>query len=340
MNTRILARRAFFCCLAILVESITQVRPVSIEDTTGYIFGPYDFSAGDHAIGRIGFKNGFSIPAGGRVIFDTDGVSFGCLNLNNSGSMELYSDFKLGTTAAFSRSGFIKGNGQSLILTSSLRLSSLQRLKFIGDTIIDGQGNTMILDNGAQLWVDSGVTLTLKNLVLRSGYNNATFPALNLNSATSKLALDNAVLCLANHMSFTSGKLYLHNDVSITGSSTFSYRSPSTSYITPGSTLYVDPGTIFAYVPGSGSSSKDLFQMVDGTSRFYLNGCTLKTTSTGMRLMRGQVLFENRVVVDTALDTPNALTFGDGSSTANNVNVRVLSGSRVEINGMIVDNTV
>ena len=124
-------------------------------------------------------------------------------------------------------------------------------------------------------------------------------PPIKLATSRSKLVLDNARLNLSNDFYFDRGQLFVYNDVNVTGTSAIYYRSASPSYIMSGANLKFNPGTTFDFAPSTtgmpGLLAKDLFIMGDATSKLTLDGATLKTTLTGMRLTKGQLLLSNKV---------------------------------------------
>ncbi len=166
---------------------------------------------------------------------------------------------------------------------------------------MDGYGGTISIGENSELFVDDNITLTLRNIVIKSSKNFDSNPAIKLASNRSKLALDNVTLSLANDFYFNCGQLFLYNDVNIDGTNSFIYRSTVPSYITSGACLKFNPGTTFDYRPSTTGTpnllAKDLLIMQDSTSQLYLDGCSLKTTQTGIRFTRGQLLLDNKIAM-------------------------------------------
>ncbi len=100
------------------------------------------------------------------------------------------------------------------------------------------------------------------------------------------------------------GQLFIHNDVNFSGTNALIYRSTVPSFITSKSNLNFDIGTTFDFRPSTTGTpqllAKDLLKMQNATSQLYLNGCTLKTTTTGFRLTKGQLIFDNKISLTSA----------------------------------------
>ncbi len=172
------------------------------------------------------------------------------------------------------------------------------------NAVLDGNGNTISIGANSEIFVDDTITLTLRNVVVDSTLNGPGNPAIKLASNRSQLVLDNATLIPANDFYFDRGKLFAYNDVNINGTNAFIYRSTMPSYIKSGANFKFNPSTTFDFRPSttgtSGLLAKDLLGMDDASSKITLNGATLKSTFTGMRLTKGQILLDNSVSMTSA----------------------------------------
>ena len=200
-----------------------------------------------------------------------------------------------------------------------------------GDTIIDGCGHTLTIGDWGQIFVDTNVTLTLRNMTIKTSPKSPNKPAIQLAALSSKLALDNVVFDLGSDFLFDQGQLFIHDDVAITGTSAFIYTSPKPSYITSGATWSFEQGTTFSIAPSTytdqpftagTATSNNFIMLADQSAALSLNNCSLKTTFTGARFTKGMVLFDNKVALDTqagseisGLTTPGQALV-DYSSTA------------------------
>ena len=84
-----------------------------------------------------------------------------------------------------------------------------------------------------------------------------------------------------------------------------------TSTIAQKSMLFFDFDTTFSYDPPI--ANRDLLYMVDGTSAFFLNGCTLHSTATGLRLTKGFLFLDNGTTFSCeGTNISESISFGDG----------------------------
>jgi WD40 repeat protein len=197
-----------------------------------------------------------------------------------------------------------------------------------GDLIIDGCGHTLDIGDRAQIFVDQNITLTLRNMTIKTGPKSFNNPAIQLASFGSKLALDNVMFDLGADFQFKQGQIFVHNEVAVTGTSVFVYQSPKPSYITLGATWSFEQGTTFSVAPATytdlpftagTATSNNFIVLADQSAALSLNGCSFQTTFTGLRLTKGMVLFDNKVAIDTVagvdLDsTTPATQIGSGVS--------------------------
>lgn len=276
------------------------------------------FSNGESARGYVRMNGGFTVKPGAVATLDTVISVSGPIDLRDSGVLQLLKDLEFDAGVTLSSGGYINGREKALILNNKLSIPSSKVIHISGDTLIEGKGNTIFFDEHAQIFVDSNVTLTLRNVVICNTKNSLTNPCLRVSGNGGKLAFDNVVLAMANDINFDSGQLYIHNDVAFTGTSAFIYHSTAASFIAPSSTLLFDFGTTFSFAPTT--TTDHLFQLQDRTSTLCLNGCTLSATSSGIRLTRGSLQFENKVILNSKTDvlfsTLSTVTSADYGLTA------------------------
>ncbi len=296
----------------------------SLGGSPGYFaYQPFNyvFRNTDYARGFVRMTNGFTVvpnSSASIAYMDLCTTVSGPIDLRNGNEIFLQSDLILDNGVTFSSSGAIYGYDRALILNGDLTIPA-STVIHIGDRIvIDGQGHKLILGGRSQLFVDTGATLTLKNLIVQGTLNSPGSPAIQCASSKSQLCLDNVELALPNDFYFNQGSMFVHNDVAVTGTSAFFYSSCQPSFITSGAKLYFDVGTTLDFYPSTTGTpsllAKDLLFMADPTSQLYLNGCTLKSTYTGFRLTQGQLLFDNKVSMTSAA----ALRLADFSTTVTN----------------------
>ncbi len=288
------------------------------------------------------FKQGLTVAAGKTLSIDVILPVSGNINLSNSGTLKLDGDLILDSGAYLTSGGIIKGEGNTLLLTSSFVIPSNSRLKITSNMVIDGQGNNLVIGQGAKLIVDPSISVTIRNT---NWFNSNSAPHLEMRADTSILTLDNVNMAFDRNFSFTQGRLFIDNDVMITGTNTFAYSSLKPLYIEPFATLRLDIGTTFSFSPNESgphtASERDLLRLIDRTSQLYFDGCTINLPDAGMRLTRGTVCFDNNITINGNLsnyDAAHSLEFGDGISIDTDVEVKVLSGARVQLNGYMWHN--
>lgn len=188
------------------------------------------------------YKAGFTVAAGKTLILNDPLPISGKINLNNTGILSFGSDVYFGANVYFTNGGLLQGNGHSLILTGSLTIPANKTVRIDSNTIIDGQGNDIFLDNNAKFAVSAGVTFTLRNVKLK----NLSGIQIDLEGAgTAALALADSAIFLDHNFHFADGKLFVHEDVHICGTNKFIYESLYPLYITSNSALICNPASTF-----------------------------------------------------------------------------------------------
>jgi len=239
------------------------------------------------------FKNGFTVNAHRALTLRTPIFISGAIDLVDFGVIQLQNDMHLGSNTCLINGGIIDGNGYSLVLSNSFVIPEDKQLHIVSDTIINGHGATLYLEPHARIVVDHGVTLTLKNMCVKNTRNNLINPFIRPTGHGACIALQDVELALAGDFVFRNGKLFIHNDVLVTGSSVFSYRSSQPSYICDNATFGFDKNTTFFFYPST--VDNNLITMQSEASSLYLDAATLQTTHTGMRLSRGALCLDNNV---------------------------------------------
>lgn len=283
------------------------------------------FHDGQFVKGFVRINNGFSIDPAASVLFDTFITVSGGIDLKDTGILNLNNDLRLESGVTFSNGGIISGRGHSVVLGSALRLTPTTNVRVLtirSDTVFDGCGKPLIIGDRSQIFVENNITLTLRNLVLQTGKFSQT-PPIRLASLGSKLALDNVVVELGSDFDFRQGQIFVHNDVEFCGTSALVYRSPRPSYITSGGLLTFDKGTTFSMAPASftdalftnvpTTTSSKFLVMQDVSSALFMNGSSLATTYTGLRLTKGNLFLDNHVVFNSvaAMDLSSLTSIGN-----------------------------
>ena len=130
-------------------------------------------------------------------------------------------------------------------------------------------------------------------------------------------------------MQINQGQLAIIGDCTMTGTGAFIYSSSQTSTIFHGAQWYFDSGMTFSYFPQSGSNN--LINFADSTAQLYLYETALYAQSAGLQLTQGTVTIDGLCpFYSYATTTSNGILIGDGSSSANNVNLMILPESGID----------
>ncbi len=244
------------------------------------------------------------------------------------------------TLAIYNRSdvaqgGFVFSN-LNLKLNNNLLMNSTS-LIFSGLTTIDGQGNLLDLNATSTLIVGSNSSLLLKNIRIQgTGLQN-----ISGTDSTSTITCQNVVWSLDEDFTFTQGSLTILSDFMLEGDQKkFTYRTDGIIRIEPFSSFILDNGITFSYDPSI--SSKNLLQFFDESSLLRLTGGTLHASTIGLNLFKGSLLVDNNsCITSDATTNIQAISFGDGLSSANNFNIEVEPAALLQIkSGRVLYNNV
>jgi WD40 repeat protein len=302
-----------------------------------YYYNSVLFDIGARVIGDVKFKGGFSVGAGKNMYCDVWGIVNGTIDLNGTGRLNLDGDLYFGSHIT---GGVIAGRGNTLFLERNLTTTPDSILTVTSDLVIDGQWHDIELDRWSRFYVESNTTLTLRNVRLKNKINSQSKPPIILKDETSKLALYNVEIACVDDFYFEQGSLFIHYDVVVSGTSKFFYSSSKPLFFDSFSSLFMDHDTTFYYA--SSAVSRSLIHMQDHTSVLFLNGATLASTTPGVQLTIGTLIldhvctFSNQAIIDV-----DGITFGDGVSKSNDLNLEVLpSASYKIISGKVKNNNV
>lgn len=335
---------SFFLSAAV-PGSLLISKSIDATKNPAWINKQWEFVGDDTLRGFVHLKNGFSVTGkAARVVLDTCGIINGSLKTRAIDTLKLEHDLTLGSQAHFTGSAKIDGGGYTVRMSSNLEIPRDKSLVIVGDTTLDGQGCTLVVPSAHALVVGENAQLTLKNIQVHILCPDA----LSMKSDSSSLVLENATITLKAHYAIERGSVDVHNDVVVRGPYEFQYRSNRPLTINACSMLYLDHDVIFRYEPSYGNRS--LINMVDASSILYCNGCSLKIVAddahySGLQLTRGTLYFENRVVIENKnsdgthvnQDPLKSFEWGNGNPD-NDLEVKLLAGARVEIEGHLFDN--
>ena len=258
------------------------------------------------------------------------------------GTLDIYGDMLFSSGTTIISSGNLQPHGYAFVLGGDLTIPDGVDLKFTNSGVFDGQGHSLTFEGNSRIRFDNYITVTFRNIKLHKvkGHSDGS-ASINVMSAwRSQLALENADLYLDRDVSFTQGQMYIHGDVSINGTNQFNYTSTKDAFITSNASFLLDNGTTFSYGPST-SDDRTLIKMTNITSMLYLNGATLKSTTTGLILSKGTLIVDHKnylVNSDTkngaATSMSQAISFGDET---NDLNVEIMPGGNIELMSGILD---
>jgi hypothetical protein len=226
---------------------------------------------------------------------------------------------------------FNLGAGASVIFGDSVHLELLQaqtlhqQWTFTGNSEICGIGKELTVDPYA-IVISPNSTLKIHGVAL-AGLKNT-----NLSCAdnTSALILSEVGIYLDNDFNFLTGTITFDPNVDIIGTHTLTYASDAPSIIAKDSQLYMS-GITFNFIPST--FNRDLFTMVDQSSRFFIDGCTIKAPY-GMRLIDGTLIADHKNVIDNTggIGTFQSILFGNGTP-AHDLSIEVKPGGSLNLVG-------
>ncbi len=204
-----------------------------------------------------------------------------------------------------------------------------------GTSRIYGKGNDMNLSNQYAILVNPSTTLQIQDTRVTGvgGNTAADISRLRATSATSRIEAANSQFVMSEDFTFSSGYFDFDQNVKIEGSGhKWRWKSSKDMTINSQATLMFDRETIFSYESADTSTvtNRDHVIMADTTSRLYLNGCTLDSTTTGLKLQTGVLVIDDKVTVEN--QSPIS-TFGNFFD--NGMDVEVLAGATIDVQGFL-----
>lgn len=348
MKNRIVLQGVLGCILMSLFCGY-RVSATSLDGTTSVVYQNqhYVFRDGDIAQGFVRLNGGFTIlPTAQATLDAVVSVSSG-IDLRETGKLQLVKDLSLDSGVTLSTGGYLNGRGYALDFRGTFTIPRNQVLHLTSDTIIDGKGGTLLFSPHSHLFVEQNATLTLRNMTVHATRNSPFVPVFRCGGDNSRIALDNVVINLADDFIFDRGRLFVHNDVIVSGSHSFIYKSPKPLLVDSFGILTFDLGTGFSFAPTT--TDQRLFVLKDQTSGLFFNGATFNATSTGVRFTKGSIFLDNKVVINSQSNVEvsgaSVLTsthYGfrwDAMSWSPDNKYLVVGGFYANPNGSGVDNT-
>jgi len=205
---------------------------------------------------------------------------------------------------------------------------------FIGQTTLSGQGEKLKFDSQGGIYVSGkGSALLFDNICLSGVDGNK----IRCSDDTNTLSFYGTTWVQDGNYTLTTGRFEVISDWDLVGSYTFEYATKAASLIQPNGTLFLDLGFTFSYAPKS--NNRDLIQMADSSSRLYMNGATLASSTTGLRLTKGSLIIDKKNFLrnDGAVALSEAITFGNNKVSANDLSIFIIPGANFELLSGVLD---
>jgi len=206
-------------------------------------------------------------------------------------------------------------------------------IKFSGNSMIDGNGNRLTLDDDCEIQIASDSSLELKDIIIK-GIKNSNIQPLD---SSSTLSLNSVAWMQDGNFSFTKGHFDVIDEWLLSGDGyTFVYQSDQISTIQEYGCMNLDTGFTFSYDPSINSNL--LLHMITDTSKFKLSDATLFATNVGLQLIKGKLIIDgNCSIISEATMNSQAVQFGDGIDSSNDLTVQWLAKSGLEVSsGMVI----
>jgi hypothetical protein len=314
---------------------------VSLES---FVTFPQIVLIGDNEILSFAWmKNGFGLQnSSTELIFSSLNPVQGTVNLNG-GTLTLETDLVFKNTTNLTGLGVVVGNGHMMHLSSSISslptnaesfedtvlffdgdLSINSAITFIGDNVINGNTNPLVLDTNAEIIIDSNSTLHLQDLEI----NGIAGTKIRCLDDTAAILLDNVHWVQQGTFNFNTGSITFEKLVEFSGTGTFSYKSGETSTINAHSQVIFKDGVVLEIGRDTQSLNEPL-SFTDETSVLALDNTDFIATEAGITLSKGTIVLDRAVNFESvSTDTQNGILMGTAQSE-DDIRIRLNPGCRV-----------
>lgn len=240
-------------------------------------------------------------PGSGTALFNLDPN----VNLTIS-NVELFEYNKDTLTLGDANASLAFGTGTKIRLFDSEIISGSDKSwSFVGDGLISGTGTSLVLDGSSRITVDSSSTLVLKDLRVTI----KTADALKALDSGSKIIFENCDLTVESAgFEIAMGNVDVKGRLRIFGGdpsdsdveSPVTFSSTGIFKVCCGALLRLGKNVNFEYKADPSNDSgltyntKRHFILEDATATLELDGCTLRSTQTGLALDYGRVVVSDR----------------------------------------------
>lgn len=208
---------------------------------------------------------------------------------------------------------------------------------FSGKTVLNGNNNILDFGTNGHLVLRPGSSILLNNITLRSIKGNDAWGSIICMDNKCTVSFGNVTWVQDADYSFTQGKFTVNGYWDLQGTSTFNYATNKQSLITSFGTLEIDKDFTFHYMPSS--DNRDLIAMESSDAIMNLNGGTLSSTTTGIRLTKGTLMVPELGTLYShgAVAQSEAITFGN-NNLADDLTVRIEGNLQLVAGRWLYDN--
>jgi hypothetical protein len=295
----------------------------------------------------------------------------------NGGTLFLKNNLQLANNCLFAASGLIECYGYAVTFGSNpitfpagtiewsnypiVNLNSNVvldgRWTFSGPAVLNGNGNTIDfskgvirVDGSGPLYINNATLIGLGTGKFEFGNNNPQIMFSNVEIQTNgnytftnclTMTFQGVTLYLDDDFTLSCGHFEVINSLDVVGSATFNYDTDQQSIIWNNSTMTIWGDATFNYMPPV--ANRDLIYFTDETSVFGLNGGTLASSTTGMRLLGGSFQLNNDCYLTNygAVAESEGIQLGDGIDPTNDCFITFITGANFNtLSGLFVYNNV
>ncbi len=201
-------------------------------------------------------------------------------------------------------------------------------ITFTGNNIWNGNGACIEFESTCTIDIAQNSSLMFRDMTLIG----LGLDRINLLDSTSTMSFNHMQIVLDSDYMFDMGRLDVIDDVRVMGEgNSFILTSTVATHINADSRFIFDKGTTLRYAPLDGSS-RDLLVLDEDSAQLVFDSASFSTSSAGLQLTKGKIMFDGIcTLINEGSSSATSLELGDGLTAANNVTVRWLPASNVEL---------
>jgi len=193
---------------------------------------------------------------------------------------------------------------------------------FSGKTVLNGNNNILDFGSDGHIVLRPGSSILLNNITLRSIKGHDSWGSIVCMDNKCTVSFGNVTWVQDADYSFTQGKFTVNGYWDLQGTATFNYATNKQSTLTSFGTLEIDKDFTFHYMPSS--DNRDLIAMESSDAILNVNGGTLSSTTTGIRLTKGTLMIPElgNLYNAGAISQSEAICFGN-DNPADDLTIRI-----------------